>query len=187
MRVLSICLGGLILAAAPVAAQERDGSARPAVLQALYDCRTITDPAQRLACFEAQTAALEAAETSRDVRIVSREELRRAQRGLFGLSLPNLGNLFGGGNRDEDGEDGEDGGRDPDVVQEITAAIREIGRDASGRLVLVLDNGQRWIQTDTVGGRSPRAGQNVRIRRAALGSFIASVEERPGFRVRRDR
>jgi hypothetical protein len=181
MRAMSILMVGTLLLAAPAAAQDRDGTARPAVLQSLYDCRSIADPADRLACFERQTAALEAAETSRDVRIVSRNELRRAQRGLFGLSLPNLGDLFGG--RDDD----EDRAPDPDVIQEITAAITEVGRDSSGKLVLVLDNGQRWIQTDTGGGRSPRTGQNVTIRRASLGGFMASVEGRAGFRVRRDR
>jgi hypothetical protein len=184
MRTLSILIAGVLAVTAPAAAQDRQGVQRPTVLQSLYDCRTITDSAQRLACFEERTAALEAAETARDLRIVSREEVRRAQRGLFGLSLPNLGSLFGGGD-DEDDEDGN--AREPDIIQEITAVIREVGRDASGKLVLVLDNGQRWIQTDTVGGRSPRAGQNIRIRRAALGSFMASIEDRPGFRVRRDR
>jgi hypothetical protein len=183
MRAWGIFLAGALIIAAPAWAQDRAVPQRPPVLQSLYDCRAITDPAERLACFERQTTALETAETERDIRIVSREEVRRAQRGLFGLSLPNLGNLFGG----DDDDDDENTAREADVIQEIEAVIREVGRDASGRIVLVLDNGQRWIQTDTVGGRQPRAGQNVRIRRASLGSFMASVEGRAGFRVRRDR
>jgi hypothetical protein len=183
MRYGALILGMAVILTAPAIAQDSRAPQRPAVLQSLYECRAITDPAQRLACFEQRTTALEQAENARDVRIVSREEVRRAQRGLFGLSLPNLGNLFGGGDEDDDRE----GAAEPEVIQEIEALVREVGRDVSGRLVLVLDNGQRWVQTDTVGGRSPRAGQNVRIRRASLGSFIASVEGRPGFRVRRER
>ena len=37
------------------------------------------------------------------------------------------------------------------------------------------------------GGRTPRAGEAVVIRRGALGSFIANIGDRPGIRVMRQR
>ncbi len=166
---------------APSAAQDAPAAdARVPVIQALYDCRTITEPLARLACFDRQVAAMQTAEGARDIRIVDREAVRETRRGLFGFSLGRL-NIFGDGNGDEDEAS------NPETVQEIETTIRQVARNDSGRLVFALDNGQRWIQADTAGGgRTPRAGQAIRIRRAALGSFMASVEGRPGIRVRRD-
>lgn len=175
-------VAALALATAlPATAQDRDGGRQRApVVQQLLDCRAVTDPAERLACFDRQVAAFAAAEQGRDIMIADRAQVRETRRGLFGLSLGDL-NIFGGGGDDDEQE------AERDIVQQIEGTLREVGRDTSGRLVIVLDNGQRWIQTDTVGGRQPRAGQAVVIRRASLGSFMASVEGRPGFRVRRDR
>ncbi len=175
------CAAAMLLTV-PASAQEPAAEpGRAGVIQALYDCRAITDAAQRLACFDRQVTALQTAETARDVRIVDREQVRRARRGLFGLTLPSLGDIFGGG------DDEVAAARDPDVIEEIESVIREIGRDSAGKLVLILENGQRWTQTEVNAGRSPRAGQSVRIRRGALGSFLATVDGRAGFRVRRDR
>ncbi|MFM6853542.1 MAG: hypothetical protein ACKOUM_05615 [Sphingopyxis sp.] len=43
------------------------------------------------------------------------------------------------------------------------------------------------MHNDSTGGRSPHVGDAIIIRRATLGSFMASVAGRPGIRVRRDR
>ncbi|MFM6853543.1 MAG: hypothetical protein ACKOUM_05620 [Sphingopyxis sp.] len=68
------------------AAMAQDAPApRVAVLQHVFDCRTVADNAARLACFDQQVAALETAEGSRDIRIMDREQVRAARRGLFGF------------------------------------------------------------------------------------------------------
>lgn len=171
-------------AAGSAAAQSREATTaeppRIEVLQQLYNCRAITDPAERLACYDRQVGVLESAVTAQDIRVVDREQVRQTRRGLFGLSLPNLGNIFGSG----DGNTAEDS----DAVNELAATLRAVGRNSSGRWIYTLDNDQVWIQTDSSApGRGPRPGQNVVIRRAALGSFMISVEGRPGVRVRRER
>ena len=164
-----------------VAAQTNATSDAPiAVLQQLYDCRAITDEAARLTCYDARVGALQTAESARDIRVVDREQVRETRRGLFGLSLPNIGEIFGG---DDDSEQGE-----ADAVNELTATLSAVTRDGSAHWNYTLDNGQLWIQTDSSApGRSPRAGQSVVIRRAAMGSFMINVEGRPGVRVRRAR
>lgn len=184
IRIGLAFVASALLMAGGAHAQETERNARPRApqLQAVYDCRTLTDPAARLACFDRQIAALEAAEAARDLTVIDREEVRRTRRGLFGFSLGNLGSIFGGGDDDDD-----DARAAEDRVEQIEAVVREVGRDRSGKLVLVLDNGQRWVQTDSGGGRQPRAGNRVVISRASLGGFIASVEGRAGFRVRRER
>ena len=181
-RVAAYILGtsGIMLLATPAQAQDAAPQPRIPVVQQLYDCRALTDSAARLACFDRQVAALEQADTARDIRIADRAQVREARRGLFGFSLRNL-NIFGGG-----GDDEAEDAADPDIVQEITATLTGVERNGLGRLVFTLDNGQRWIQTEaTGGGRTPRAGLPIIIRRAALGSFMASVDGRPGLRVMR--
>ena len=182
MSIRSLCLIPALLFAVSAGAQDAPPAPRPAVVQQLYDCRAITVPADRLACFDRQVAALEVAENARDIRYADRAAVREARRGLFGFSLRNL-NIFGGG----DEEDEAARAADPDVVEEIDAVLSGAQRNSLGMLVLTLDNGQRWVQTTPGGsGRTPHAGQPVHIRRAALGSFMASVDGRPGVRVRRE-
>ncbi|MBX9729583.1 MAG: hypothetical protein K2X31_11810 [Sphingopyxis sp.] len=185
MTALLRCAIGAALIAFGTTAQAQDDEERRTVplVQQLYECRAITDPAARLACFDRQVAALSAAEESREVRIVDREAVREARRGLFGFSLSGIGNLFGSGDDDEEEERA-----DNDVVTQIDSTLTSVARGENGRLVLALENGQRWIQTDTGrGGRTPRAGEPVVIRRGALGSFIANIGDRPGIRVMRQR
>ncbi len=164
--------------AATPALADTPSAAPNALMQHVYDCRTITESAARLACFDQQVAALQSAEQSHDIRVVDREQVREARRGLFGFSLGNL-NIFGNGHDDAE--------NDVEIIQQIDAHIRSVGRNESGRWVFTLDNGQRWIQNDSSSpGRSPHDGQAISIHRASLGSYMASVEGRPGIRVRRD-
>jgi hypothetical protein len=122
---------------------------------------------------------MQTADEARDIRIVDREAVRETRRGLFGFSLGSL-NLFGNGDSDEQAADS-------DAVNEIETSIREIGRNGDGRMVFALANGQRWVQADAaVRGRSPQAGESIRIRRAAMGSYLANVGGRQAFRVRRE-
>lgn len=178
---IALCAAAM---AAGASAQERSSTPaeppRIEVLQQLYDCRAIADPTERLACYDRQVGALQTAVTAQDIRVVDREQVRQTRRGLFGLSLPSIGNIFGSGDSNN--------ATDTDAVNELAATLRAVGRNESGRWIYTLDNDQVWIQTDaSAPGRGPRAGQNVVIRRAALGSFMISVEGRPGVRVRRDR
>lgn len=139
----------------------------------------MVDPMQRLACFDRQVAALESAEQARDIRIVDRETVREARRGLFGFSLGSL-NIFGSGDNDEEAAD-------PEVIREIQSTIQQIARNNVGRFAFQLENGQRWTLADAAaGGRTPRVGEPITIRRGAMGSYMASVNGRPGFRVRRE-
>ncbi|HET9429321.1 MAG TPA: hypothetical protein VFO69_13270 [Allosphingosinicella sp.] len=145
---------------------------RPEVIERITACRAITASAERLACFDREVTALEAATAAREIAVVDREQVRRARRSLFGLRLPDLG-IFG---------DDDDGGEDVAAVREINSTIASsyIGQD--GRMAFVLTEGGVWVQTDGRRQR-PRAGQPIRIRRGPLGSYIASIDEHAGVRV----
>lgn len=163
-------------AAAPSLAQDITPE-RPEVINRITACRSITASAERLACFDREVGALEAAAAAREIAVVDREQVRRARRSLFGLRLPDLG-IFG----DDDADDGDDSA----AVREITSTISSFGMGADGRMAFVLADGGVWVQTDGRRQR-PKAGDPIRIRRGPLGSFIASIDERAGVRVIRQR
>ena len=170
----------LLGAASAAAAQNRRTTTapeRPEVLNQLTACRQVTPDAERLACFDRQVAALEAAEAAREIAVVDRQQIRRARRSLFGLTLPDLG-IFGG-----DRDEGEDGA----AVNEINTTILAIGSNAEGRMTYRLADESVWVQTEGRFGRMPRSGEAIRIRRGPLGSFLANVAGRPAVRVIRQR
>jgi hypothetical protein len=165
------------LAVAPAVAKDKADAKRatPAALGKLLDCRALTDPAARLACFDAAVASLDQAVTGGEVAVVDREEIRRTKRGLFGFSLGDLP-LFGRGDREE---------AEREEVKEITATLRAVATGPNGYL-FTLEDGARWEQTDSVAlGRRPRPGDQVTIRRMALGSYKLSFKIGPSMKVRR--
>ena len=171
-----IIASALLLVATPALAQDNDDApTRVPLIQQLYDCRAIADPTARLACFDRQVAAMETAETARDIRIVDRATVRETRRGLFGFSLGNL-NIFGSGDEEDEPEE---------QVTSIESTITGISMNGDGKYVFRLANEQRWYQTDPPRGRSPQVGMTITIRRASLGGFLANINDRPAVRVMR--
>jgi hypothetical protein len=155
-----------------VFAADKDGdtaTAPPPLYQAVLDCRNIADSPQRLACFDQSTQALAAATAAKDVVVIDRATIRATKRGLFGVALPQV-KLFGG--------------NDDVEVDQIEGTITGTRSTSDGLSVFILADGSRWQQTD---GRYtyPKAGQPIVIRKAAMGSFMARVNNQPGVRVAR--
>ncbi|QNA85645.1 hypothetical protein G4G27_17880 [Sphingomonas sp. So64.6b] len=164
----AVLLGGIV--ASPVLAKEKEPPVRAQAFQRLVDCRTIKDSAARLACYDTEVATLDAAETSKDVVIVDKEQLRQAKRTLFGLSLPSI-KLFGGD--------------DDDAVAQIESKIASASEDVNGWTIRLVD-GSVWRQIDSKPFyRLPKAGLDVVVKRAALGSYMLRVGGSPGVRVKR--
>lgn len=174
MKVVWAIFGAatLSLTAAPAIGQE--ARAPSPLLGKLVDCGKLAGDAEQLACYRREVAALQEAERKRDVILVDRAEVRRTKRSLFGLSLPRF-RLFG---NDEDTPD------EPEFTR-IDATLK--GAQLAGNAwSFELDDGARWVQTDSEQlARTPRPGDRIRIRRAALGSFFANVGTAPAIRVRR--
>ena len=168
MRSAALLTVAFALSAAPALAKDKDETPPPPpVFQAVVDCKTIPDPAQRLACYDTTVAAMAAAASAKDLAVFDRTTMREARRGIFGLALPRL-KLFGGGGSEE--------------VMEIDSTISAVRMASDGMPILVLADGARWKQTE---GRNvyPKSGDKIHIRRAALGSFMANVAGQPGVRV----
>ncbi len=169
-RIVGIWLA--VFAAQPALAQTKD-LPRPAALGRLIDCRAITASSDRLACFDKEVAAIDAAERRKELVVVDRAQLKKAQRSLFGLPFPDLG-IF------KDSSSGAQGA--------IETTIKQTWRHSDGKWSFELPDGARWAQIDSRELHyDPKPGQSIGIRRAALGSYLANVDRQVAIRVRRIR
>jgi len=153
----------------PASAQKLPKTSTPKLFEEVVNCRTIQDSAQRLACYDRSVAALETAQQTNELYVADKAAMKEARKGLFGFSLPNL-KIFG----DEDLGD----------LHELETTIKAVGSGQRG-YIFTLADGARWMQTDKRYMDKPKIGAKIKIEKAALGSYMASINGKPGFRVER--
>ena len=159
--------------ALPALAQAQEAP-RPELLNRLTDCRAMTDSTARLSCYDTAVEALDAAERQGEVVVVDRAQVRESRRALFGVDLPSLP-AFG---RESAAED---------EVSSVETTLTRASRGGDGKWVFRLSDGSTWRQIDSETVFFPnREGTEVRVRRAALGSFMMTVGSSRAVRVRRD-
>ncbi len=169
--VLVFGLSAAPLLAAPPSSQNPQERAKE--LQQLIDCRKITDPTQRLACFDQAAAALDQAEAKGDVVVVSREEARKVRRQAFGFTLPSI-SLF-------------ERGEKPETINSTEGVIASAHKALSGKWEIKLEDGATWIQVDlTEIPIDPKAGEKVKIKRASMGSYMMEVGNQRAVKVHRE-
>lgn len=156
----------LPLAALAATAQKPDAAGES--FQRLLECRSLTDNAARLACFDKEAAAL----GSNQVVVVERKQVEATQRATFGLSLPE-GTVV-------------EAQEKASPLRQIESRIVSASQAGYNKWVLTLEDGSRWLQVaskDLL--RDPKPGQTVVIRRAALRSYLANIDGQLAIRVRR--
>ena len=164
-------LGLAAMVVAPAAGAAQEPAPRPEMLRKLVDCRKLADDIERVRCYDREVTLLDEAERKREIVLVDRAEIGRTRRSLFGLALPNL-KLLGRG-KDEPAFT---------TIETVLADARPAGRGWT----FTLEDGARWIQTDSAElGYTPKRGQSIRIRQGALGSFLANIDKQVAIRVRR--
>lgn len=67
----------------------------------------------------------------------------------------------------------------------ISASLSGLEFRSDGARLFVLDNGQRWLETDSQRRGVAEVGDRVEIRAASFGSFMLITPARVGIRVRR--
>jgi hypothetical protein len=175
-RYTLACLCVMAFIATPATARDKQTKAPPALYSQLSACRAIADSAQRLACFDAASAKLDAAIVANDLYMVDKAQVRETRRTLFGLPFPRLG-LFGGGD-DKDSADANE-------VTQIDSTVTSARANAEGWLITIAE-GSTWQQTDdTALGLSPKPGMTVVVKRAALGSYRMNIGKLPSIKVKR--
>lgn len=132
-----------------------------ALAERIQACAAIAENDRRLACFDA--LASEPGQPAAPEVAVKKEDAFGMEQSLMAQSR-----------------------KAPDAVSEIRATVGSIRAMANGWMVVELDNGQTWTQAEAL--RSPvplAAGDEVTIRRGALGSFVLSTADNRSMRVRR--
>ena len=197
---LLLCLAPLVVSA--TAAAQTAAPAGDTPLQPLFECRAISDDAQRLACLDAAVDALRAQSETGEVVAVERGEIEAAEEAVFGLSVPNLSlpslpRLSLSGSESSSAtlaeaealtaETTEAGARvvtrneDGRITQIDRMQIAEIEEGRYGALTFTLTNGQVWRQTDgtrvQISRRTPVEQLGLSVQTAALGSFFLRVED----------
>lgn len=146
---------------------------RPALLDTLLSCRALDEAEARLACFDSAAAAFETAERQGEVAVVDRAQARETRTRLFGFNL-NTANLFSGLRQD-------------DPIEAVETVLTSARQDQDGKWIFVLEQGATWRQIDSERlTPRPRPGASVRVRQAALGSYMLSVGGARSLRVRRE-
>lgn len=171
-----LAVGATAVAMAGAAVNAGADGAGDRVLQSFAQCRAITEPEARLACFDKAAGALEQAVRAKEVRILDKDDVRRTKRSLFGFTLPRVG-LFGDGNEDSEKEE----------FTEINTTVASARQLDNGRveLRLVGEDDAVWQTTETLAW-PPKPGAKIRIRKGAIGSYFINVGGKSvrGMRVR---
>ena len=104
--------------------------------------------------------------------VIDRAAVNQTRRDLFGFDLPTLPRLFGNAQTQE--------------LDSIETTLQGASQAGEGRWVFRLADGSSWRQIDSDPVRfQNRAGQEVRVRKASLGSFLLTVGNSRAVRVRR--
>lgn len=141
----------------------------------VYACASIEENMARLACYDEAVGRLKAAEEVGDIAIVTRKEVETVQKEAFGFSLPSLP---GFGAAKESGED---------QLDSVVFGVKQIERDRYGKVIVTLENGQVWRQTnsDRVSYSRKLGVESAEVKRAALGSYRMKLDGGRAFRVKR--
>jgi hypothetical protein len=167
----------LVVAAIAVAgpAFAKDKPVPPSPLVAAIDrCRQITDPTQRLACYDSAASALVTATNTGAVAIVDQNEVRKVRHSLFGFNMPKIP-FFSG-----DTTAGE-------AQSKLDSTIKSVSALNNGYFRIVIDdNNAVWETTDSsISFDEPRPGQKITIVRGALGNYFLRINGQNGVRGRR--
>ena len=141
--------------AAPVLAAPAPSPERAQQLQSLIDCRKVTDPTQRLACFDALAATLPKIEADR-----------------FGMTA-DIANK-----RDPESER-----RAKEAI--LPGRIVALGQGPRGEYIFTLDNGQVWMQAEVEPNKRFAVGDVVHIEHGAMSSLWLAADRARKTRVKR--
>jgi hypothetical protein len=168
-----ILFAGCLALAAAAAAGAAPKRILPPVVQDLSACRTLADDSARLRCYDAAAAALAQAADKGDIVVVDRDDVRKTRRSLFGFNVPKLP-FFSG---DDSASDQQD---------EITAKIAGAHSLGNGKWSIRLEDGAVWETTEAKSAvRTPRAGNEVLIKRGSLGGYFMRIAGQRTLRARR--
>lgn len=144
----------------------------PGAVQALSRCLIIAAAAERLTCLEAATRALDTAIRDGVLVVVDQSLATEARRQSFGTNAAPVDVLLPV--------------QSAQRVDAIETSLTRASQASDGHWTFFLADGSVWTQigTDRVTFRN-REGEPVRVRRAAMGSYLLTVGRSTAVRVTR--
>jgi hypothetical protein len=157
-------------------------SAQQAPLDSVYACASVTDSAQRLACYDSAVAGLKQVESSGGFAVVNREQIEKAEKEAFGLAAPTLSALAESARSTAAAPSAEKS----KALDRVTFPVKSVSIGPDGRYRFAMENGQEWRQLDGI--KLPAIGKGpwqAEIRKAAIGSYMLKLDDRTAVRVKR--
>jgi hypothetical protein len=167
--------------------------AAEALPPSLRTCMSESDPTQRLACFDRESARLtqESAPVARRADpptsappaaapAAASAAPAAAAASSVAAPTPSAEDKFGYRGSIARADLDKKSAEERQEYEQLTAKVSELGTMPHGELLLTLDNGQVWQQK--AGDRAMRikVGEAVTIRRASLGSFLLTSQTSNG-------
>jgi hypothetical protein len=173
------CAAGPALALGLAAALSLQGAAAAPPAAELARCAALSDTSERLACYDSLECATKSAA---DERLACYDALAKSKApqpqpapvlAAAAATASNDPSSFGLTKHDTA----------PQGPKKIKARVASVTEDRHGNVTVVLDNGQTWAVHEL----DPllRSGDEVTIRRAALGSYLMTTAARHSYRVQR--
>lgn len=160
----------------PAAAKEEAAPPDNTYIVALRKCQAIKEDSERLACYDKAASSLVAANDSGDLKVVDREDVHKARRGLFGFSLPVL-NIFGKGGKDQ---------ADQDEMNQIETTVKSARRTRYGNIIVTTAENAVWeIYEVPQRLMMPRPGDSLVIKKGALTAYFLRIDGQKGVKARR--
>jgi hypothetical protein len=154
------------------------------LLADLLACRSITDSAARLACFDRETAALAAAPAA-SLAVPAPPQIAAtppaAEQPVPALDAQQSFGLSGSAVAAKD----ETAGGRPVKLAKIESRVVGLSLTGNGRTVFTLENSQMWRQLESDGDILARLGDVATISRGLLGSFWLQLKSGRGCKVTR--
>ncbi|OYY68397.1 MAG: hypothetical protein B7Y00_06775 [Sphingomonadales bacterium 17-56-6] len=144
---------------------------RPKVYTDIIACRSITDAAARLQCFDTATQALETATANKQVVMLDQGEVRAAKKSLFGFALPKMP-FFGESDEKQDEE-----------FKQVEGELSGVQAIGNGKYQFAVNDAGIW-QTTEASWLILKNGLKFKIKRGAVGSYMLVVNN-SGIRVKR--
>ena len=190
IHILSVAFCSIIITTALLVTHaEAQSVALPDELQAIYACKSISSAQERLACYDNSVGRFEEAEKSGEVVTVTKTAIEKVERDAFGFnlpSLPSLGRIFGGNDKNEKSASKPEKENDltapvkqaeitkspketsptkppaaiskpkPSKISEVSLEIRKTAEFGHRKTRFFMTNGQVWEQTDGIKVRVPK-------------------------------
>jgi hypothetical protein len=177
---------GLVLACFGLAAGLAPAVRAQSLQQQVRTCSAETDDARRLSCYDRAAATLDksAAPASRAAASTSNSTANSGKAASAPTPAPTAAS--------SDADFGVSEGplaakKQATGLKEITAVVTSVSVRPRGELLMTLDNGQVWQQNQAVEYFPLNVGDTVKIRSAALGSYLLLTPAKRTAKVTRVR